>query len=461
MRRIRNALVLCASLAVLSMGTAAAGGAATSSSLSNESQWYTVASGIGESYGLAPDGAGGLLSFSYTTNDASPLYDFSAVALSGAASGVPVAPLPTPIATAAAVGGQWDAGIAVAADGSIYFTTSSNTFIYHYDPATRTTSTLTFGSVPWRNLTGLVLSPNGQDLYVSDQSTGDIYRIDLANSAISTIFTTPGEDLQQMAFDASGNLFVVDHGDNEIDEITATTLGTLTSPVQVGQGAIVVASWGSTAGHTGMTGLAFDSAGDLFMSDYHSGTGYPSVAVVPAVQLSQVEVSGSPATFANGQMLDVADASTPAIAGPQPLAVVGDVLYVGNYDGENIVALPISALGLLHVNRPQDVGATRVGAALSVTWVGGTAPFHCVLLEGFNDPTSYAVSTFTKSCSFNGLSLFVPYGVEVISGWTSSVPISVDAFAPAPGLTCLRGGHVRHYYTVGSRCPRGWHATTT
>ncbi len=439
-------------LAVPAIASASGGPALTP--LTTPSQWYTVANNIGESYGLAPDGSGGLLSFSYTSDSASPLVDFGAPALTQAALGSPVNPLPSPLTTGPTISGQWDAGIAVAASGTIYFTVSSNSTIWTYTPSTRATAALTIESPPWSDLTGLVLSPNGQDLYVSDQSSGDIYRVDLATNAITTVLTTTGTDLQQLAFDASGNLFVADKADNQVIEVPAATLASQVTPATVGDGAQVVIDWGA-ASDTSLTGLAFDAAGNLYSGTYGVATGYPSIVMVTAAQLAQIEQSGIPATFANGELLDVADATTPAVEGPQPLAVVGDTLYVGNYDGENIVAVPLSSFG---VRRPENVTAQRIGSTLTLSWTGGGAPYRCVLLLGFHDPTGFTQNTATSSCTFSGLSLFVPYGVEVISQYGSNAPASAEAFAPAPGLTCLRGAHRRHYGTPGSRCPRGWHA---
>ena len=445
-------------LAVPSIASASGGPALTP--LTTPSQWYTVANSIGESYGLAPDGSGGLLSFSYTSSSSgpapSPLIDFGSSTLTQAALGSPANALPTPLTSVSAASGQWDAGIAVATNGTIYFTTSSFGTIWAYSPSTGLTTALPVISPPWSDLTGLVLSPNGQDLYVSDQETGDIYRVSLATGDVTTVLTTSGGDLQQLAFDASGNLFVADQGDDQVVEVPAATLASQVAPATVGSGAQVVIDWG-TSSDSSLTGLAFDAAGNLYSGTYGVDTGYPSIVMVTAAQLAEVEATGIPATFANGQLLDVADATTPAVDGPQPLTVVGDTLYVGNYDGQNIVAVPLSGLG---VSRPERVTAVRSGTTLTATWTGGSGPFRCELLQGFHDPTGFALNTVTTSCSFGGLSLFVPYGVEVISQYGTTDPVAAEAFAPAPGLTCQRGSRTRHYTTPGSRCPRGWHAAS-
>ena len=456
---LRRAVACCIGTLVIGLGVpvvAAAAGGTSFSAVTSAGEWYTVANNIGQSYGLAPDGNGGLLSYSYTSDSASPLYDFSATQLTQAATGQPVQPLPAPVTTTAATAGQWDAGIAVASDGTIYFTNSSDTNIYVYHPATNTTSTLSLAR-PWSDLSGLVLSPGGQYLYVSDQRTGDVYRVDLATSAISTVLTTASDgDLQQMVFDAAGNLFVADQYDGQVDEVPASTLASLTSPATVGNGAQVVIDWG--AGDSGgLTGLAFDSAGNLYSGTYSPNAGYPSIVMVTAPQLTQVESTGNPATFTNGELFDVADNSTPAVDGPQPLTVVNNTLYVGNYDGQNIVAVPLADLSLSH---PRSLVATRTGPTLALTWSGGSAPYRCVLLLGYRDPTGFTENTSTTSCTFTGLSLFVPYGVQVITGYGTPYATSMDAFAAAPGLTCARGSATRHYTMAGSVCPRGWHATT-
>ena len=451
MMRLRWVMTLFAGVAVMALGVPASAGAAAST---QPSQWYTVANGIGESYGLAPDGQGGLLSYAYVGSSYSgSLLDFSAAQLAQAAAGVPVAPLPVPLTTTAATSGQWDAGIAVASNGTIYFTASSNATIWELAPGSATATALAVASPPWSDLAGLVLSPNGQDLYVSDQDNGDLYRVDLTTDAVTTILTTSGNDLQQIAFDASGNLYVADQGDNQVLEIPAATLLAQTSPVTPGHGALVVADWGSD-GSGDLTGLAFDAAGNLYSGDYSSNDGV-AIVEVSAAQLAQVAATGTPATFANGELVDVADATTPAVDGPQPLAVVNNVLYVGNFDAANIVALALAA----PTARAQDLSVLRSGGTLSATWRGGTAPYRCVLLQGFHDPTGFAVGTGTTSCSFSGLSLYAAFGIEVISGYGTATPLTAEAFAPAPGLTCARGSATRHYTSPGSRCPRGWHPT--
>ncbi|MGC8499390.1 MAG: hypothetical protein ACP5OV_07855 [Acidimicrobiales bacterium] len=366
---------------------------------------------------------------------------------------MPISPLPAPLTMTGASSGQWDAGIAVAGDGTIYFTASSNATIWELAPGSATATALPVGSPPWSDLTGLVLSPNGQDLYVSDQNNGDLYRVDLTTDAVTTVLTTSGADLQQIAFDASGNLFVVDQGDNQVLEIPASTLVSLTGPVTPGAGAQVVADWGSD-GSGDLTGLAFDAAGNLYSGDYDSNDGV-AIAEVSAAQLAQVTASGTPATFANGELVDVADATTPAVDGPQPLAIVNNVLYVGNYDGGNIVAMALAA----PTTRVRDLSVVRTGGTLRATWTGGTAPYRCVLLAGFHDPTGFATGTATTSCSFSGLSLYASFGIEVISGYGTAIPLTAEAFAPAPGLTCARGSATRHYAAPGLRCPRGWHST--
>ena len=455
MVRLRRLLTWSVGAAALALSFPASAGA---QAVTQPSQWYTVANGIGQSYGLAPDGQGGLLSYAYTGwypgSAPGSLLDFSASQLAQAAAGVPVAPLPAPLTTTVASPSEWDAGIAVATDGTIYFTSSSDATIWELAPGSATATALPVASPPWSYLTGLVLSPNGQGLYVADQGTGTLYQVNLSTDAVTTVLTTDEGygDLQQIAFDASGNLFVVDQRDDQILEITASTLQTLSAPVTIGAGAQVVVDWGND-GSGGLAGLAFDAAGNLYSGDYSSGDGV-AIVEVSAAQLAQVEATGVPATFSNGELVDVADSSTPAVNGPQPLAVVNNVLYVGNFDGQSVVALALAT-----TTRAQDVSVVRTGGTLSATWQGGTAPYRCVLLQGFHDPTGFAVGTATTSCSFSGLSLYAAFGVEVISGYGTPTPLTSEAFAPAPGLTCARGTATRHYTSPGSRCPRGWHAT--
>ena len=457
--KLRYATVSAASMLLVLGAVPAMAAASSPQALTTNASWQLVAN-EGEMYGLAAGANGALLSLSYyNSSGTANLYSFPALSLAGALVGTPINPLPGPLTTAGADASQWDAGIATASNGDIYFTVSSNSAIYQYNPLTQVTTDIAPEVVPWSDLTGLVLSPDGQDLYVSDQNTGDVYRLALATGVVTTVFTTvSGGDLQQMAFDSAGDLFVVDQTQNQVEEIPASVLASASGPVTVGGGAQVVASYGSNG--ASLTGIAFDAGGNLFIGAYSPNGSQPSIGVVTGYDLSLVEASGVPATLTNGEIGDVADSSVSAVDGPQPLAVVGNTLYVGNYDAENIVAVSLSSMNGLtgQLGRLYNAFATRSGTTLTATWnpIAATS-YQCVLLNGFNSPTTFHLTTTAATCSFTGLSVFYSFGIAVTAFAGSNRSSTVDVFAPAPGLTCVRGSRTIHVMTINGHCPPKYH----
>jgi sugar lactone lactonase YvrE len=98
-----------------------------------------------------------------------------------------------------------------------------------------------------------------QNLYVSSYNLG-IIMVVATNGTVQTNFTTGLNEPNGMAFSSAGNLFVANTGSGNIVEFTNYN-GTVRTNVNV-----------FAAGLSFPYGLAFDSAGDLFEADYGSHT---------------------------------------------------------------------------------------------------------------------------------------------------------------------------------------------
>lgn len=100
---------------------------------------------------------------------------------------------------------------------------------------------------------------SAQNLFVSSYNTGNVYEI--APGGSPTVFANGLSYPTGMAFDSAGNLFVGDSANNHLETGNITEISPGGTP---------------TAFATGLdpTGLAFNSMGDLFESDYNSGKIY-------------------------------------------------------------------------------------------------------------------------------------------------------------------------------------------
>src|SRR5207248_11168242 len=119
-------------------------------------------------------------------------------------------------------------------------------------------------------IAALTANADPGDIFVSDPTDGThgvIHRL-APDGTEYPLFATGLVTPEGLAFDSAGNnLFVADYGDNAIykfplDGSPPTTFAT------------AVASCSPTPCQAGPQGLAFDSAGNLFVSDGFDGTGY-------------------------------------------------------------------------------------------------------------------------------------------------------------------------------------------
>jgi hypothetical protein len=110
----------------------------------------------------------------------------------------------------------------------------------------------------------------------------------LASRSTVTNFTTGLSYPYQMAFNASGDLFVAEYGGHRIRRITPA--GVVTTFAGSGTASSIDAT-GTAASFNGPTGLAFDASGDLFVAEYG---GHRIRRITPAGVVTTFAGSGSP-----------------------------------------------------------------------------------------------------------------------------------------------------------------------
>lgn len=136
----------------------------------------------------------------------------------------------------------------------------------------------------------LTVSAGAQILFEADWGTGSIY--EFTTNGVRSTFASGLGGPHGLAFDSAGNLFVADYSDN-IYEFTFSGM---------------MSTFASGSSHP--MGLAFDSAGDLFMSDT---SGY----------IWEFPPNGGVSMFASGLSIPQGLAFEEAIPEPSTWTLVG------------------------------------------------------------------------------------------------------------------------------------------
>lgn len=191
-----------------------------------------------------------------------------------ATSGAFIQPLSLPagVGTGFGTGFNLPAGVAFGPNGAAYVADSdwltNNGLIYEFDAATGAYVSTFITSSNISNPAGMTFGPNG-DLYVANYGNGGVGFISAFDSSGNYLYqfgSTPvGATFlglyspQDVAFGLDGNLYVSD-GSNGVSEFApdGTFLGVF---VPLGSGP------GRPAGLANPWGLAFDSAGNLYVAD--------------------------------------------------------------------------------------------------------------------------------------------------------------------------------------------------
>jgi sugar lactone lactonase YvrE len=218
---------------------------------------------------------------------------------------------------------------------------------------------------------GLVLDSNG-NLYVADQGNASVRKIALASNAVTTVVATPASNSYAtlrspagLALDRSGNLVVADDGSMTIRELDLATqvLTTLAgeygySNEQDGVGADPNGVWQpDTATFASPTGIAFDAAGILYVTDQEGPT------------VRQIAANGSTDTVRRQVASD--DAGLPSrLRGPAGIVAAGtDYLYVADSASDTIWKIVVST-------GEMSVLAGTYGVPGSADGIGSKAQFN-------------------------------------------------------------------------------------
>ncbi len=346
------------------------------------------------------------------------------------------------------------------------------------------------------------ISPAGTSYgYSSVDPAGNLWFPDYYNSTVTrlspsgatSVFSVPSP--WALTTDTSGNAYVVDWGDNRLYEITAggtvnllasgspwsSVYGIAVDPAggfyvsnYAGVKHVTISGVVTPLSSDGGYGLKLDAAGNLYTSD----NAFPAT-------IYRISPSGTATPVASSSLLD--GAYDVAIASDGTLYSVnsnGDVVAVSPSGAISIVvpasAFPTSATGssgsvavgpdgriyvsmwgdnseyALSPASPLSVHVARSAASLSATWSGGTGPFICTLMYGFNSPSTFTIRTTSSSCTFYNLASDTPYGVRVSTLGGQGTSAVAMAGALATTITCTRDRLVRHVTGTDPRCPAGW-----
>ena len=236
-------------------------------------------------------------------------------------------------------------GVAVDSSGNLYVADESNNQIRMITPGGAVTlfagsSTGVAGSGNGTGTGASFSAPNG----IAIDSAGNLWVTDSANNVIRKI-TTPGAVVTTpygngtagrtngsgataefnvptaITVDPSGNLFVADHGNNEIREITVPT----TNVVSLFAGSISGASGhangtGTAATFDNPSGIAADSAGNLFVVDTAN------------FEIRMITPAGVVSTYAGSTSYGYTNGSSSAAQFNYPygIAIDAGTLYIGD-----------------------------------------------------------------------------------------------------------------------------------
>jgi uncharacterized protein (TIGR03437 family) len=238
-------------------------------------------------------------------------------------------------------------------------------------PGPQYTNAQGIGTKGFNSPLGIVVNPLNGDLYVADFGNNRVLRflapfanpsriepdavIGQPNFSNKTAGSTSASTLNQprmVAFDPAGNLWVTDAGNHRVLRFNASVLNGVASPAAdtvVGQrdffsSAANAGGSVSGAGFDTPTGLAFDAAGNVYVSDGRNsrvlrfaaplGPSAPNPTATTVWGQSNFTSRGVPA-----------QPSSSTIAVPAGIAVGGNSLYVASGVENRVLAFPLAASG--------------------------------------------------------------------------------------------------------------------
>jgi glucose/arabinose dehydrogenase len=246
-------------------------------------------------------------------------------------------------------------------DGSALVTERDTGRILRIDPQKKSGSNVTvIGTVPGSTpdgeggLLGIAIAPKADYVYVYTTTRRDnrVLRISLLNNATKLGKATPiltgipkasVHNGGRIIFDPQGNL-VVATGDAAIEELSQDPTSLAGKVLRITTDGKAVATTPTfSLGHRNVQGLAFDSAGGLWASEFGARDADELNYLVRNGNYGWPEVEGSDRTssFRNPE----AEWSPTSLASPSGIAILGDHAYVASLRGEVVWQVPLTGVG--------------------------------------------------------------------------------------------------------------------
>jgi sugar lactone lactonase YvrE len=345
--------------------------------------------------GITFDSAGNLFVSNFNTNTVSVL-----PVATGMLFGVPVTAGVPAILIPASAGLNGPAGIAFDAAGNL-FVVSDNTSSVAVLP--KATGTLFGKAVTANTLSTLVSSGlnfpaslafdaagnlfigngGGNTISVLPKATGTLFGKAVTANTLSTLVPSGVANPTALVFDSAGNLFIANTANSTVSVLPKTTTTLFGVPVTANTLATVVPG---TAGLDAPDGLAFDSAGNLFIVDSGDIHGFYAVSVLApnATTILGVSVPANTATTVENSGLQ----------NPAGVAFSAGVPYVANSSFNTVVYLSNASAGGSGSGGGGAMSAPLPpGAPINTYGPPTSANYNPILGTNFTDLTATATAT--------------------------------------------------------------------